>query len=236
MDDLRYFIAMVVTFALADSIDPCFFAIYASILASVSSSVYELRRVFYVGVSFIASVAIGYFLIGYIIRSFVGALPIGRNITAYVLIAYGVVVSAMAVLHRGNTPLTEACREDQGVTCRVVNAISERTLTTLRMRLPYLYASLVGFLASFTILPCSAGLYIVYNVATAYLGLYMWVLLTILYVSVFISPLLLLSLAIVGLLRISRKLYLKHFNSVKLLGGLLSVVVGIYVLLTTSPS
>lgn len=224
---------MAVTFALTDSIDPCFFTIYASILVSTSSGVRELRKVFYVGISFITSVAIGYFLIGFIIRSFVGVLPMERSVTAYVLIAYGVVISATALLHKGSTSLTEACREDQGVACKVVNAISGRTLTTLKTKIPYLYASLVGFLASFTILPCSAGLYVVYNVATAYLGFYMWVLLTILYVSIFISPLLLLSLAILGLLRISKRLYLKHFNLVKLLGGLLSIAVGIYILLTT---
>lgn len=231
MTDLWFLVSMAVTFALVDSVDPCFFAVYASILVSLSGSVRDLRKVFYASSSFIASVSVGYFAIGLLVRSLARGLPIGREATAYLLVAYGALLIAIVALSKGKPSTDSACREGRSIACFVAEAISRGGLTSLSAKLPYLYASVVGLLASFTILPCSAGLYVVYNVATASLGLYAWVPLTALYVAVFVSPLLLLSLAMIGLLKLGRRTYLRHFGLARLLGGLLSIAVGMYVLI-----
>ncbi|WP_448577171.1 hypothetical protein [Thermosphaera sp.] len=224
--DLPSLIAWVVTSALIDSIDPCFYALYLSIIASTTLS--NVRNILKTAGAFLSSVYIGYLLFGFLLKSLVSQVLIEKWHTGVLLLAYGLVLFGYTYITHNRGEGKELCREDK-LECKIIKTLG----LTRNFTIPYIV--LLGLLSSLTILPCSAGLYIVYVVVTTKYDLLVWLPLTMLYVLVFISPLILMTAGLVGLTRIENvfSIMIRHERLFKMLGGILAVGAGFYLVLTS---
>jgi hypothetical protein len=86
---------------------------------------------------------------------------------------------------------------------------------------------------SLTILPCSAGLYIAYILITANTPMYLWIPLTILYILVFVSPLVLVTMGLVGLFKAAKymagwSISERYSELLRIIGGVIATTTGIY--------
>lgn len=216
----------VVSLALIDSFDPCIFAIYSTLL--ISASMTSIKRALSVGLAFIASAYIGYFLFGILLRYATLSLP--RYILAIVTITYGIVMLLHTVMTGRVTGSENVCREDE-VVCRIGRMLRLGAFIDRGAVIVFL----IGFVAAFTLFPCTAGMYIVFNLLTVGLNFIEWISLTLLYVAVFILPLILILFSFVGITRFKavHTLLIKHQKYVKLLGSVLLIVVSLYILLTS---
>ncbi|MEM4451770.1 MAG: hypothetical protein QW182_01030 [Thermosphaera sp.] len=225
-DNLPSLIVWVATSALLDSIDPCFYALYVSIM--LSTSLTDLRRILKNAGFFLTSAYFGYLLLGLLLRSLTSLILVERWHMGLILIAYGGAMIGYTILFSKKVLSEEVCRDDR-LECRLVRTLKiTRSLTG-----PYLI--LLGLLASLTILPCSAGLYVVYVILTTRYEISLWLPLTAFYVLVFISPLVALTFGIVGVTRIKIvfSTLLRHEKIFKIIGGLLAIIVGLYLSLTS---
>jgi hypothetical protein len=222
--DMPSLIVWVVTSALIDSIDPCFYALYLSIIASTTLT--NIRNVVKTAGAFLSSVYLGYLLFGFLLKSLASQVLIEKWQTGILLLLYGLALIAYTHLTRNKDEKGELCKEDK-LECKIINKLG----LARRFENPYLV--LLGLLSSLTILPCSAGLYIVYVVITTKYNILIWLPLTMLYVLVFISPLILMTAALVGLARIGNilSIIMRHDRLFKTIGAVLALVAGIYLIL-----
>jgi cytochrome c-type biogenesis protein len=218
----------VIWLALIDSFDPCIFAIYTSLLISVS--VVNMRKTFATGLAFIASAFIGYSLFGIFLRYITLSLP--RYILALITTIYGFVMLFHTLIKRRNASYNNICREDE-ITCKIGRILKFDVFIDKGIA----FICLVGFIAAFTLFPCTAGMYIVFNLLTIELSFIEWLPLALFYVTVFISPLILILISFMGITRI-RGVYnamLTHQDLLKILGSALLIAISIYIFIT-SPS
>jgi cytochrome c-type biogenesis protein len=222
--DLPSLIVWVVTSALIDSIDPCFYALYLSIIASTTLS--NIGDVLKTAGAFLSSVYLGYLLFGFLLKSLASQVLIEKWQTGILLLLYGLALIAYTLLTRNKDEEGELCKEDK-LECKIIDKLG----LARGFAIPYLV--LLGLFSSLTILPCSAGLYIVYIVITTRYNVLIWLPLTMLYVLVFISPLILMTAALVGLARIGNilSIIMRHDRLFKTLGAVLALVAGIYLIL-----
>jgi len=222
--DMPSLIVWVVTSALIDSIDPCFYALYFSILASTTLS--NIRDIVKTAGAFLSSVYLGYLLFGFLLRSLASQVLIEKWQTGILLLFYGLALIAYTYLTRNKDEKGGLCREDK-LECKIINKLG----LARRFEIPYLV--LLGLFSSLTILPCSAGLFIVYVVITTKYNILIWLPLTMLYVLVFISPLILMTATLVGLARIGNilSIIMRHDRLFKTIGAVLALAVGIYLIL-----
>lgn len=210
----------VVTFAIIDSVDPCVFALFISILTS--SLLVDVKHALKVGCSFILSLYLGYVLFGLLIKH--ASLTLPKSVLGLAVTIYAVITLASALYgSRARTPLEPVCREND-IPCKMASKL-RLTVTGLNA----LTAGLLGLIASFTLLPCSAGLYFIYNIATAKFGYALWVPLTLMYVAVFVSPLVLIMVMFIGLSKIG-SIYLRVVTYERVLKIVASVIMFIVAL------
>lgn len=216
----------VVSLALIDSFDPCIFAIYSTLL--ISASMTSVKRALSVGLAFIVSAYIGYFLFGILLRYVTLSLP--RYILAIVTVTYGIIMLLHTVMTSRVADNGNVCKEDELV-CRIGKMLRIDVLVDRGTVIIFL----IGFVAAFTLFPCTAGMYIVFNLLTVGLNLIEWIPLTLLYVAVFVLPLVLILFSFVGITRFRtvHTLLIKHQKYVKLLGSVLLIAVSLYILLTS---
>lgn len=225
-ENLPSLIIWIATSALVDSIDPCFYALYVSIL--LSASLADLKRILKNAGLFLSSVYFGYLFLGLLLRSVASFILIERWHTGLILIIYGAIMIGYTFIVSRNARNEELCRDDR-LECRLIKTFKiARSLTG-----PYLV--ILGLFASLTILPCSAGLYVVYVILTAKYEISVWLPLTAFYVLVFISPLIVLTAGIVGITKIKTvfSALIEREKIFKIIGGLLALTVGIYLILTS---
>ena len=234
--DLVALIGFAVTWALIDSFDPCIFALFATLLAS--SMLVDTKQALRVGAAFIASTYIGYVLFGLLLRiastyifellsRIAAVLGAPIKLLALLLYAYGLFALASALFSAKREEVV--CREDD-VTCKLANR-----LRLTKFASGVLPAAVLGIVASFTLMPCSAGLYILYNIVTRQYSYALWIPLTLLYVAVFVLPLVLILLAFFGLSKRSN-IYvalLKYEGLIKLAGSLIMLSAATYMVLST---
>ncbi|MCX8196237.1 MAG: hypothetical protein N3F67_04085 [Acidilobaceae archaeon] len=218
----------IVMLALIDSVDPCIFAIYVGILASMSSiGIGALVRV---AVSFIVGVFIGYLSFGLFLKSVLAELPIDRRLLALLLLLYGLLVlySSLPAALRVREARMECRQED--LPCRVAIALGLYGASPRGA----LVAALLGFVAAITLLPCTSGMYIVYNVLMREVSLWVWALYTIVYNVVFVSPLVVISAAFIFTASVPSVSFflLSRAEQIKVIGGFIAVLVAIYILWT----
>ncbi|MEM1628780.1 MAG: hypothetical protein QXP02_03810 [Desulfurococcaceae archaeon] len=229
MQDLLSLITLITIYALIDSIDPCFLAIYTGILVAVG--IRDLAKLWLISSYFIASVYLGYFIFGFLVRYLVTSININRYYLFILVIIYGVALcghSLYRIFYRRRSMVNSICREDN-IGCRIANSRFFKLLKSMKISIPYVV--ILGLLSSITILPCSAGLYNVYIILTMNMSVLEWIPYTLLYVAIFISPLVLIAISITGLLRIKRvyQFLINENEYVKLIGGILAILTGIYI-------
>ncbi len=223
--DINIF-STVIWLALIDSFDPCVFAIYTSLLISVSAI--NMRKTVTSGLAFIASAFIGYFLFGIFLRYITLSLP--RYILALITTIYGFAILFHTLIKRRNASYNNICREDE-IACKIGRMLKFDAFINKGM----VFICLVGFIAAFTLFPCTAGMYIVFNLLTVELSFIEWFPLVLLYIAVFISPLILILASFMGVTRI-RGIYnamLSHQDIFKILGSVLLISISIYIFITS---
>ncbi|MEM0109784.1 transmembrane electron transporter [Desulfurococcus sp.] len=227
--DPASFIPMLATMALIDSVDPCFFILYTGILISYVAG--SMRKLVEISVVFILTVFTGYWVFGFLLRNVFSRVLVSPIYIFIIMIIYGVsmiIYGFHDLAKERNSGGDEICREDM-VECNLSRRIGlQKLLETGGL----IYIALTGFIASFTLLPCSAGMYIIYNMLTSDTPFPIWAFYTFLYTAIFVSPLVLITLIYIGIMktRIHEKL-IKHQASLRILGGLIAVAIAVYVYL-----
>ncbi|MEM3975768.1 MAG: hypothetical protein QXJ84_06730 [Desulfurococcaceae archaeon] len=224
--DFNELLRLIIVLALIDSIDPCIYAIFALIV--VSATLVNLKYAVKAGTTFIASVYFGYVAFGMLLRYAFIRLPM--QLLAVLLLIYGFTLLLYSALTRKKGYVGElVCREDD-VPCKVASIL--RLDRLVYKGLPMI--SVLGLVSSFTLLPCSAGLFLAFNVILKNYEFWVWLPSTLFYVLVFVSPLILLLLALiyVSKLKAVYDILLKHEKFLKMIGSLIMVSTAIYILLT----
>ncbi|MCS7110782.1 MAG: hypothetical protein N3D82_05360 [Ignisphaera sp.] len=222
-------VATIIWLALVDSFDPCIFAIYSTLL--ISASMISMHRIYRVGLAFITSSYTGYFLFGALLRYVSLSLP--RYILAMVTIVYGTIMFLHTIITQRMVRNDSMCREDE-IVCRIGRVLKLDAFVNKGTT----FAFLVGFVAAFTLFPCTAGMYIVFSILTAEFSFIEWLSLTLIYVTIFILPLILILLSFVGITRLKavHHTILSHQECIKLMGSVLLIAVSIYIITTSPPT
>jgi len=227
LSHLSYITAM----ALGDSIDPCFFALFAGIFLSATTINYKYAVK--AGVVFVVSVYIGYFILGLIAKTLLRIVTIPIMYLGAFLLVYGGLLLVVTFLKRwsGRDQRDQlACREDD-IPCKIASKLDLEQYATRGL----FVVALMGLLSSFTILGCSAQLFISYIVWTEmmHVDLTAFILLTLYYIAVFTLPIIILFLSLTGLMRLKNVhlMMIKHTRVVKTAGSLIMISIGLIILI-----
>jgi len=226
--DWGYILSLIVLGGLADSLDPCIFALYTSILLTASAA--GLRRISSVATSFICGVYIGYLIFGAVLRFVLGSFNPSSYVLSALLIAFSLAMLIYTLFFEEESVELGVCREDR-VACRIANTLRLSKVDVGRYGA--LGAGAIGFVASLTLLPCSAGLYIAFNIVTLHMGFWAWLPLACLYTLFFIIPYALIAIAFIGITRVP-KLYsflLERQKPIKVGACIAMIGVALYLLL-----
>jgi len=208
-------IALVTSLALSDSINPC--TLYLYLLLLVSASLITLskepmkKHVLGVGLIFIIAVMIGYIMLG------LGLLTAISFIPKYVFIAVGIGFGLWTII---------SALKGKG---RIIS--KEKILGFIpRASESLLMSGLLGLLATFTLLPCSAGPYIVFIGIMSRLPKLSAIGLLLYYNVLFVMPLIALLLAfLIGISHESiRNFILRNHVKISILAGSLLIAIAIY--------
>jgi len=186
-------LAVLIPLAAADSVNPCTFALYATLLLMVLA-LGGVRRMLASALAFVAAVFAGYYLLGLGLVTVAGALP---PIFTKVIAAAGLALGCFGVL----TTLRGGFKS---LVPRRLRRVTEGALDlavalSLRVAGPLGSAGL-GLLCSFTLLPCSSGPYVVFAGVLSRLGdRALRYLLLALYNLIFVAPLAALAVAVAAL-------------------------------------
>ncbi|MEO3993096.1 MAG: hypothetical protein QN229_02130 [Desulfurococcaceae archaeon TW002] len=214
---------ILVYWALIDSVDPCIFALFVTIL--ISASLINVKHVARIGFIFVSSTFLGYLAFGALLRFLAGGLP--KWLLGLATLSYGLIMLANSIKSKEISNQLFVCREDN-IPCRIVNTLKLYKIS----RAEVLSTAILGVIVSFTLLPCSAGLYILFNIIMVEYGFLTWLLLSILYVAVFETPLILILLFFVGFSRVKKvsEVLMSKQRVVKIMGSLTMIAVSIYIL------
>lgn len=221
--DIGSLLSLVIVYALIDSIDPCMYALYASLLASFITN---MRRLMSMVITFLSSIFLGYLMFNAILKIVLFLVAPPRWILSIALSIYGLITVLYTVFFgRNRNEEAYVCREDRPL-CKFLNILKVDPST-----LSLIGIAALGFITSFTVLPCSAGMAIAFNAITRNLGFIAWIPLAILYTLIFILPLVALTLVILGLARIGvvYRYLLENQALIKIFGGLLIIVVALLI-------
>lgn len=214
-------LALIFTYAIVDSFDPCIYTLFVLILTS--AIFIDIKYAVKVGGTYLMALYLGYITFGTFLRYLVVRVP--TQALAVVMLLYGLLNLSTSLKRAPQKELI--CREDE-LPCKVASALRLNKLVGKGVTSVFI----LGVISSFTLLPCSAGLYVAYNIVTKTYEFSVWVLLTLLYVAIFISPLVLLFLAVVFIsrLRAINEFILKGEREIKIAGSLIMIATAIYIL------
>lgn len=220
-------ITMVMTLAIIDSLDPCLFALFVSIMTSAASA--DVRALARMSASFISGVFCYYTLLGLLLRAALSQIAIDPEIFGALLMMYGslMIFHGAMSLRRGEEPAV--CRRED-ITCRLAGALK---LYETRVG-GAATAFLIGFIAAAALLPCTAGMYVVYNYLLRDSGFVIWMVLTMLYNVIFVLPLLLISLLLITSTKVPEIYWIvsSKRDHIKIVGGFLGVLIALYIIYT----
>jgi cytochrome c biogenesis protein CcdA len=206
--------------ALADSVNPCTFALFTALLFITLHSLGEMRAAA-TGFSFILAIFIGYYVLGLGAFSILVAIPHIDKVLAIL----GLLMGGFNII--------------RGLKVEFKSSVSKHFGRFMESRIKKSYASSIfsfflGLIATFTLLPCSGGPYIVGLglLSTLKDSSQIYLLLT-LYNLIFVMPLILILTIVLASSRISFKI--KVLRSTKLgimelVNGALLIIVCIYLL------
>ena len=210
-------LSLTVSLSLADSVNPCTIYLYTILLiaASIASIGVErrvnYRRVVAVGLAFALAVLMGYLLLGLGLITFVSSLP--KIFFTAVGVGFGLWVIYSALTGRERVAAKKS----------MVRLLPKASKSLL-------FSFALGLLATFTLLPCSAGPYIVFAGIASKLSMIQAAILLVIYNLVFISPLIIVLMAILlGVSRQSVRDFLIKYNRVlSIIAGLLLIAIALY--------
>jgi len=143
------FIPKFYALAMSDSINPCTFVIYTMLLIAVSVREISRRRLYLIGSAFILAVYVSYYLLG------VGLLFLGQYIPLWLAgvfaIGFGIYTIVTGIMERSRIG-------DKG---KIRKKIFSADAT-------FIGSFALGVVVSTTLLPCSAGSYLVYATIIAH--------------------------------------------------------------------
>jgi len=207
------FIPKFYALAMSDSINPCTFVIYTMLLIAISVREVSRRRLYIIGSAFILAVYFSYYLLG------VGLLYVGSHIPLWAAGAFAIGFGAYTIA----TGLLEKSRigDKKGIRKRIFS--SEAT---------FFGSFALGVLVSTTLLPCSAGSYLVYATIIAHGSRTLAFLLLALYNVIFVLPLVVILLAMGSVSESKRfsQAMVRHSRELSLVAGVLLIGIGIWVL------
>ena len=208
MDALRL-ISSILFLALADSVNPCTFAVFTALLLIALHSFGRVRTVA-TGFSFILAVFMGYYTLGLGLVQIFAVVPNVKTVLAVI----GLVIGAFSIvsgLGPGfKSPIPKSVRR---LTERRLGKSSASSVASFGL----------GLVATFTLLPCSVGPYLVGLGLLSGLGdPVQGHLLLAVYNIMFVAPLIAILMGLLAFSSLSRKV--KVFRSTKL--GLMEIISG----------
>lgn len=228
----------ITAMAFIDSIDPCFFIFYTGILTAIYMS--NIRRLLKAAIAFIAPVFLGYtaFILG--LRAIVSSFGIvNKAIIALIAVLLGLaLVVESCIKMRARRDQQYICKESD-VSCAIINKLrlnkfidmvanSERGLLLL---------AFLGLLASFTLLPCTAGMAILFAMFYSGLPYLAFIFIALWYSLIFISPLVIITLGFLGVAKVKRfrDFLMERQEELRLAGGIVAILVGVYMYFGLAP-
>ncbi len=215
-------IAALVPLALADSINPCTFTLYVAILLAASVAAGK-KAILASGTSFIMAVYLGYLSLGLILSYGASLLP--KSVMVVFAGIYGVFIIIYSLLRQNK--VREPCRiGERG--CRGSGIFSK-----LGKKGGVIGSLIMGFLASYTLLPCSGGPYVAFAAMISLISPAERLFLLLIYDSIFILPLVLILGGIAGFLRLRgiEGALIKYERPLLLASGVVLIAVSIYLYL-----
>ncbi len=210
-------LSLTVSLSLADSVNPCTIYLYTILLiaASIASigvgKKVNYKRVVAVGLAFALAVLLGYLLLGLGLITFVSSLP--KIFFTAVGVGFGLWIIYSALTGKERIAAKKSM-------VRLLPKASKNIALSFAL----------GLLATFTLLPCSAGPYIVFAGIASKLPLIQAATLLLVYNLVFISPLIIVLMAI--LLGVSRQnirdFLVKHNRILSIIAGILLIAIAVY--------
>ncbi len=218
--------AALIPLALADSVNPCTFILYSIILVSVSVAGGR-KKILAVGVSFIVAVFIAYLALGLALTQVATLIP--KLLLVAVAGGYAALMIADSLLIIKGVRGKNVCREDDPE-CKAT-----KLARFFQSHAGVVGAFGLGLMASFTLLPCSAGPYVVFATLISLASFADKLALLAAYVAVFVTPLVMILLAMIGVtkLRNVRDALASHQAEISLVAGILLMGVAAYVALAT---
>ena len=210
-------LATLVSLALSDAVNPCATYIYILLLtASALVAVRSGRKFVIVGTSaaFISAVFIGYYLLGIGLLRVMGYVP--TWVLALIAIGFGLWV-IISGLRRTSRVIAKAS---------MLNLI-RKAKASIAM------SAVLGFIVTFTLLPCSSGPYVVFTGLLSRYPLTTSLALLALYNLIFVTPLIIITALISSIARVKRvqEFIVSHDRELSVIAGILLVLIGIYILI-----
>ncbi|MDD5651315.1 MAG: hypothetical protein PHF86_13025 [Candidatus Nanoarchaeia archaeon] len=229
MPDLT--IPTLVSLALADAVNPCELAILLLVLVNILiSDPKNLKKVLYVGLAFIASVFVMYFIYGLVIIQFFKLVTLLSAVRLYVYDAFAVLAIILGILNVKDylyyKPGSFATEMPMSFRPKAKKLIS--SITNVKG------AILLGAFVTLFLLPCTMGPYIIASGILSFMEILKTIPWLILYNLIFVSPMLLITFFVYfGMSKIEDIQTWKDRNIRKLhlVAGILTIFVGLAILL-----
>jgi len=210
------FIPKFYALAMSDSINPCTFVIYTMLLIAISVKEVSRKRLYIIGSAFILAVYISYYLLG------VGLLFLGQYIPLWAAgvfaIGFGIYTIITGIMERSRIG-------DKG---KIRKKIFSADAT-------FAGSFVLGVVVSTTLLPCSAGSYLVYATIIAHGSRALAFFLLALYNIIFVLPLVVILLAMGSVSESKRfsQAMVRHSAELSVVAGLLLIGIGVWILIGT---
>ncbi len=223
----RDLVFYMVSLAVADSINPCVLTLMVLLLMSLVL-IGGVRIARLSALSFILAVFIAYLALG------LGLIHVLDVLPKWVAPLLAVVFGFLMMFNLLEKPILAFIARRSGFTnieeCPACIEYEERVKPRLeKASRPILWAFILGLFVSFTLLPCSAGPYIVFNTLIAGKPLGKALQYLVAYNAIFVLPMVLVALATTTFMSIEKVQHTikTHESKLRIAGGLLLIIVGI---------
>ena len=208
--------------ALADSVNPCTFAVFTALLLMALHSLGKTKATL-TGFSFIIAIFLCYYILGFGLIHILGSIMYVDKVVASVGLIVGTFYIAQGLKPNFKSPLPKSLRRFMEL------QISKSYVSPLA-------SFVLGAVASFTLLPCSSGPYIVAaGLLSTLKDLIQVCLLLLLYNALFVMPLIAILLTVLASSAYVRKIKVlrsRKLGVMELISGSLLVMICVYLLLS----
>jgi len=208
--------------ALADSVNPCTFALFTALLFMAMHSLGGMRAAT-TALSFISAVFIGYYALGLGAFQVLAAIPYVDKALETLGLVLGVLNIVRGFRVSFKSPIPSSFR-------RLIESGIRKSYASVSA------SFVLGLVATFTLLPCSGGPYIVgLGLLSSLKDLIQVHLLLTLYNLIFVAPLALIAVAVLASRNVARKIKIARTSKlgiIELTSGLVLAAICLYLLLT----